>query len=161
MSTRILLYLLSILLFKAEYLASEAEASRSTALTFLNTQRIFFAYAHDFNDFAKGDEYEPSSDLSQAALTVGDYAGSASSLLEIYESLSCPADKQVVRELIARDFAYYSKQTDKELSVANLGITYTKKPGVAAEAIRLRDDMRALQNLFDSTKLQFRPSTVN
>ena len=34
-----------------------------------------------------------------------------------------------------------------------LGIGYTQKPGVSAEAIRMRDDLRELQNLFNTVTL--------
>jgi hypothetical protein len=34
-----------------------------------------------------------------------------------------------------------------------MGIERTKKPGVAAEATRMRDDLRDVQELFNSIKL--------
>ena len=42
---------------------------------------------------------------------------------------------------------------DTKIKVANIGIAHTKKPGVATEATHMRDDLREVQNRFDSIKL--------
>jgi hypothetical protein len=153
MASRILLCMLCVaLIVKSESVAAQTEP-QSNYVAFVKKQQSLAAYTHDFIDFSKSDEYEPSSDLWQAANESGEYANAAGSLLEIYDSLSCPADRAVARAVIARDFAFYSKQLKNLITVVNAGIAYTKKPGVAAEAIRMRDEIRELEGLFDSTKL--------
>jgi hypothetical protein len=58
-----------------------------------------------------------------------------------------------IRVVIQRELASYSKQMNTKIKVANIGIGHTKKPGVAAGATYMRDDLCEVQNLFDSIKL--------
>jgi hypothetical protein len=127
---------------------------QSKDTNFLQELQRFSRYTQDFLDLAKSDEYEPSSDLAMVSTQAGDYASSATTLLEVYEDVSCEQDRLAVRKVIQRDFAYYGKQTNGLLKQVTLGIGYTKKPGVAAEAVRMRDDLIELQSLFDSPKLR-------
>jgi hypothetical protein len=121
--------------------------------TLFKKQKHFAHYAQDFLDFAKADEYEPSSSLAQTASESADHLNSASTLLEIYDNLSCSRDRTAVRVIIQREFVSYSKQVSFAIKIANLSIVRTHKPGVAAEATLMRNDLRELQDFFDSIKL--------
>jgi hypothetical protein len=153
MRGRILLCLFFILLFQAEYVPAQI-TSQPNYVTVHNWQKKFVQYQQDFLDFAKGDEYQPSADLNQVAATTGDDLNSVGVLLEIYEVISCPQDRTPVREVIQRELTFYIKQVNIEIETANLDIANTQKPGVAAEASRMRDDLREVHVLFDSIKLR-------
>jgi len=116
-------------------------------------EKNFHNYGHDFLDFAKGDEYEPSAGLADTAWEVEGHISAAMALLDVYDSLSCPPDRAAARTIIRRQLGYYSKDIDSEIKISNMGIERTKKPGVAAEATRMRDDLRDVRELFNSIKL--------
>lgn len=146
-------FLFVLLILSTSPLAFEAD--QGSQFAFLTRKQIKFGdYTKDFIEFSKSGEYEPSSDLGQFAATSGDYAGAIGTLLEVHNELACSVDRAAVRPLIERVAAFYSKQLNRQIDGVNAGIAFTKKPGVAAEAIRLKDDMRDLQELFNSLKLQ-------
>lgn len=152
MARRILACLFCIVLVMFEYAPARAE-SPSSHVSLLKNQQTFAQYTQDFLDFAKGDEYQPSFDLSQVASQGVDLLNSAATLVEVYDNLSCPQDRTAARAVIQREFVYYSKQLGVAVKTANLGISQTQKPGVAAEGAHMRDDLRQLQGFFDSIKL--------
>jgi hypothetical protein len=116
-------------------------------------EKSFHNYGHDFVDFARGDEYEPSDGLADTAWEVEGHISAVMALLDIYDRLSCPPDRDAARIVIRRQLSYYSKDVDSEVKLSNMGIEHTKKPGVAAEAMRMRDELRDVQELFNSIKL--------
>jgi hypothetical protein len=44
--------------------------------------------------------------------------------------------------VIEREVGFYSRQMEPLVKAANAGVAHTKMPGVAAEGIRMRDDLR-------------------
>jgi hypothetical protein len=116
-------------------------------------EKNFHNYGHDFTDFASGDEYEPSALLADTAWKVEGHISAVRALLDIYDGLSCPADRATTRLIIRRELGYYSRDLDSEIKGSNMDIEHTKKPGVAAEATRMRDELRDVQELFNSIKL--------
>jgi len=113
-------------------------------------EKNFHSYGHDFLDFANGEEYGPSAGLADTAWEVEGHISAAIALLDIYDKLSCPPDRAAARTIIRRQLAYYSKDVDSEIKISNMGIERTRKPGVAREASRMRDELRDLQELFNS-----------
>jgi hypothetical protein len=151
MVTRFLLFLFCILLLKAPDVPAQVR-SQPNRTTLVKKQQKFSHYGQDFLDFAKS-EYEPSFDLGQVASTNVERLDSAKTLLEIYDNLSCPQDRTAPRELIQSEFVFYSKEVALDIKTVNLIIAHAQKPGVAAEAAQMRDDLRELQDLFDSIRL--------
>jgi hypothetical protein len=151
-ASRIAFVVLLGLAFQPE-LGSGQPASNVSSAALNKKQTQFAGYAHDFIDFARV-EYDPSSDLTNVAQTAGDYAGSAGTLLEIYDGLSCEQDRTTARAVVKREFGYYSKQLALQMEIVHMGVGYTKKAGVAAEALRMQDELQELKNLFDSFKTE-------
>jgi hypothetical protein len=153
MASRLLLCLICIaLLDKTVYVAAQTESQPDRTIL-AQKQKKFAHYGQDFLDFARSDEYQLSSDLAQVASENGDHLNSAATLLEIYDTLSCPSDRIAVRALIKTQFVYFSKEVALYVKLVNLDIAHLQKPEVAAEAGRMRDDLREVQDLFDSIKL--------
>ena len=122
--------------------------------TLWQKEKDFHNYGRDFFDFANGDEYQPSGVLAETAWKVEDYISAVRTLLDIYDGLSCPADQAKTRLIIRRQLGYYSRGLDSEIKGSNMSIEHTRKPGVAAEATRMRDELRDVQELFNSIKLE-------
>ncbi len=157
MPSRVLLCLFCILLFKTEYVPAQTEAQPNRGIL-AKKRKQFAYYTQDFLDFARADiaradEYSISSDLAQVASENADHLNSAGTLIELYDKLSCPQDRTAVRALIQDEFVSYSKQVTLYVKMVNLNIAHLQKSEVAAEAGRMRDDLREVQNLFDSIKL--------
>jgi len=114
-------------------------------------------YGDDFLDFAKsstGLEYEIATDLDNTAGTAADQLGAASTLLEIYDSMSCREDRAAVERHLQTTLNFSSRLLRNRISEMNNVISHTRKPGVAAEAARMRDDLREAVSILDSVKLQ-------
>lgn len=123
-------------------------------------EKRFVAYGQDFLDFAKaasdapGDELEIAADLQTVGGETADKLYAARTLMQIYSAMSCAEDRPIVRPFVERDLHYYSQQIEISIKEANLYIASTKRPGVAAEASRMRDDLREVKSALDSMKLR-------
>ncbi len=127
----------------ADYLAAKA--------------RLFNNYAQDFLDFSKAhtnniDEYEISLDLLVTAQAVADYLDATSTLLTVYDDISCDSDRVRVRPLIRTQLAAYAAQIGRNISRVNLNLSYTKIQGVAVTAGRMKEDMREVKDKLDSLR---------
>lgn len=151
MLSRIALCALCFLFFQADSLLAKSQSANFWRLTRKNG--IFLRYAHDFLDFARGGD-QLSFDLETVAEETSDRVASVTTLLEIYDDLSCPQDRTAVRVVVERELSGYSKETELAIRQTNLAISSSTKPGIAAEATRMRDDLRELQGQFESIKLQ-------
>jgi len=124
----------------------------------------FVEYGQDFVNFAKAAsgtqgfeqlaEYEAATTLQSVAGETSDKLRAAITLLQVYSALSCEEDRSIVRRFVEREFRFYSQQIEISIDQVNFSIAYTKRPGVAAEAGRMRDDLREVKNTLDSMKLQ-------
>jgi hypothetical protein len=72
-------------------------------------------------------------------------------LLEIHRAVHCKGDLARIKALFALDFAKYSKDIDRDIESVDLQIPSTKRPSVAAEATRMRDDLSEVQSILHST----------
>ena len=142
------------------FLAAAAAAPQTRPVSLADQEEVlwqkekdFHNYGRDFFDFVNGDEYEPSEVLAEIAWKVEDHISAVRALLDIYDGLSCPEDQAKTRLIIRRQLGYYARDLDSEIKESNMSIEHTKKPGVAAEATRMRDELRDVQELFNSIKL--------
>lgn len=157
MISRVLLCLFCVLFFTTEHVLAQTESQPKNSILSAKEKK-FIHYGQDFLDFARAgigraDEYQQSSDLAQIASESVDHLNSAGTLLVIYDELSCPSDRIAVRALIKAEFGSYSKEVALLVKQVNRDITDLQQPEVAAEAGRMRDDLRDVQELFDSVKL--------
>jgi hypothetical protein len=132
-----------------------AQAERSNIIV---KQKRFADYAGTFLRFAKvgagsRDEYEVASDLNAVASEIGSYLNAAGTLLEIYADLTCQEDRIKIRPLIEADLAFYRKQIELLVAETEINIAHTQMPGVAAEAVHMRDDSREVRTILDSIRL--------
>src|SRR5258708_38044069 len=100
------------------------------------------------------DEFEVAMNLEATSSTATDYLAAVGTLLEIYSDLSCEEDRAAIRPVIKREIGFYSMQIEPSINEANLSIAHTHMPGVAAEAIHMRDDLREVKSIFDSVELR-------
>jgi len=130
-----------------------AQTPKDVAGTFHKKETRFIDYIKDFKDFSNGGEWEPSNGLREIAAINQERAASGTAWLAMYDNLSCPQDRTSARTAIQREFTYYMQGVNIDIEFVNKLTGTTEKPGVATEAIRMRDDLRELQELFKSTKL--------
>jgi hypothetical protein len=113
-------------------------------------------YGEDFLGFGQGEnnslEHEISTELFTVAFQNKERVSAATALLTIHLGTLCPQDRSLVETVIQQEFSRYSKQIAIDIKEVNIDVRDTKKPGVAAEALRMQGDLRDLQTLLDSTK---------
>lgn len=117
----------------------------------------FNNYGQDFLDFAKSSsdlEWQYAMELQRISGETADRLDAASMLLKIDDALSCQEDREKIRPIIQSQIGYYRELTDQWIGGANVDIAATKQPGVAAEAARMRDDLREIKTILDSIKLR-------
>ena len=155
------LLLLAMLLTSASFRSGygvSAQTQQSFDKVVRTKHKHFIEYQQDFLHFGQSglgtDEYQNAMDLEKVAEETGQNLAAVDTLLEIYGDLSCEEDRTSVRPVIEKDLSYYSKLTEPSIEGANLIIAHTQKPGVAAEATRMRDDLREVKSVFDSIKLR-------
>jgi hypothetical protein len=122
-------------------------------------QKHFRDYQKDFLDFEKSAqnstvELAVANDLQTAARETQTSIDTASLLIQIYENLSCSEDRTRTKLVLYTQFAAYSKELDLAVSQTNYKISFIQRPGVAAEATRMRDELREVKSILDSIKLQ-------
>ncbi len=146
-------------LFITDDVFSAQTAPQSFAEIVIVKQRRFVDYHQTFVNFGKSasgsaDEYEVAMALGTVASRTGEYLAAIHTLLEIYSDLSCGEDRARVRPLIERELVFYSELTGPSIEEADLNIAHTKMPGVAAEGMRMRDDLREVKRTVDSIRLR-------
>jgi hypothetical protein len=120
----------------------------------------FSDYGEDFLGFGKGEnnslEHEISTELFTVALQNKERVGAVTALLTIHLGMLCPQDRSMVETVIHQELSHYSRQIAIDIKQVNIDVRDTKKPGVAAEALRMQSDLRELQTLLDSPKFSDR-----
>jgi hypothetical protein len=152
MVSRIMLCVFCVVLI-SKTVPAQMLSSQPDYKAFANKQQQFVNYDKDFLDFAASGEFQPSYDLALEAKSGIDTAAEARVLLEIYYKLSCSQDRTTVRAVIRDEFDFYAKNLELEIKQVNLSVTQTEKTAIVSEAIRMRDDLRELQELLTSAKL--------
>jgi hypothetical protein len=121
---------------------------------FLEKAKHFNNYSEDFLGFMRngvGDdrEVDEARELADLAAINSERLSAADTLMEIYGKLSCPEDRERIRPVIQRDFSIYKKLFENSVASANLSLNYTHKPAVVAEGMKMRDELREIENLFN------------
>ncbi|HTW56833.1 MAG TPA: hypothetical protein VMD99_01745 [Terriglobales bacterium] len=131
-------------------------SAQANLQTFSAKAKQFSNYGEDFLGFGKGEnnslEHTISTELFTVAVQNNERMSALKALLTIHLGTLCPQDRSLVETVIQQEFSYYSKQIAVDIRQVNLDVGDTKKPGVAAEALRMRGDLRELQALLDSIK---------
>ena len=112
--------------------------------------------AQDFLDFAEFShsyslEREVACKLNKVAAENDARVSAMIMLLEIFRTVHCKGDLVRIKVLLALDFAKYSKPIDLDIESVDLQIPSTKRPGVAAEATQMRDDLNEIESILHST----------
>ena len=152
------LVLCTLVLFRGDRLVF-AQTSPQSSDELLNAkQKRFLEYNRDFLDFVKSipDTFEKlyASELVTVASETVDRLDAAGNFLWIYRSLSCKEDRARIKPLLENQFSFYSQYLELSIKSVNLDISHTKTPGVAVEAIRMKDDLREAKSILDSIKLR-------
>jgi hypothetical protein len=124
------------------------------------TAARFSSYSDDLLTFATGAradsehiEYDVAISLANEATLMSERLHSLSALLSSYNVLACKEDRAKMKPLLAREFTSYRDLFMNSVKVINFNMTYTHRPTVAAEAPRMRDDVRAMRVLLDMVTL--------
>lgn len=127
-----------------------------TAYSSLQAQEKRFAqYNQDFAQFIISGqtvaiEYEVASSLTATASSASQEVHAARTLVYVYYSLSCVEDRSRIKPVVQEELSMYSHDLSLRVNEANINIASAKRPGVAAEAINMRDDLRRTKNILDS-----------
>jgi hypothetical protein len=98
-------------------------------------------------------EFDISSDLYERAGSALDYVDASSSMLYIYEMLSDASDRAHVRPFIQSRLSHYSELLGNAAEGVNVDVTGATRPGTAATAIHLKDEIRESKSLLESITL--------
>lgn len=134
-------------------LSSNSEQTRTQTQSRIDRlaakQTQFRVYANDFLDFAKSAhdengtfEHQIALDLNMVASEEADFVDAFSDLVELQDEMKCAQDRTAVSARVDNRAAYYRGLMQNQLKNVNIDLGYTKRPGVAAEALRLKDDLR-------------------
>ncbi len=75
-------------------------------------------------------------------------------LVDIYQLISSSADRARVRPIIFESCQFYAKDLTVLVDeVQEVGVAYTKVPGMALSGSKLRDELRQLATLFEHPEL--------
>jgi hypothetical protein len=154
-STRILLIVLVIILFSAINSFGKNTTSGDNWQNLSEQSKVFLTMAKDSTEMARGHrgnstEFQVALDLNAAATSASDYLGAASDMLWIYDQISTPADRTVVRSYINKRLNDYASFFDLLIKQVNLNLSFSGSSGIAATAVRLRDELRSGQHLLKS-----------
>src|SRR6266852_2537645 len=112
-------------------------------------------YEQDFLDLSKARgagslEFEVAMGLHDIAERVQDHLDAASTLVWIYESVSCVPDKIKIRPMVSSQLSFYVALMGSEVSMVNNNLAYTTAPGVATTANQMKADIRSAQTMLAS-----------
>ena len=115
----------------------------------------FWDYRTDFNQYTgnlREDAVESSvaRSLEDVAEHAADFAVATSTLLTVYEHLTCSADRDLTRRAIQHSADLYAERLDTSIALTNLGLSAAHSPGVAQTAARMKEDLRSLQSSLKS-----------
>ena len=108
----------------------------------------FVDYARDFLDMQTSYVDERlDSDIAGSLYEVANHnmerSGLLGSLVSVYEGTDCSKHHDEYRALVNTEILTASKQIDLDIKAVQVGIADTAKPGLAAEARRMKNDLQA------------------
>jgi hypothetical protein len=118
-------------------------------------EKQFIDYEQDFIDLSKSAgagsfEGDLSMGLHDAAERVQLHLNAASTLVWVYEVVSCVPDKGKIRPMISKQLSNYADLINLEISLVNNNLAHTTVPGVVATANQMKADMRSAQTMLAS-----------
>jgi len=110
----------------------------------------FVDYARDFLDMQTSYVDERlDSDIAGSLYEVANHnmerSGLLGSLVSVYEGTDCSKHHDEYRTLVNTEILTASKQIDLDIKAVQVGIADTAKPGLAAEARRMKNDLQGLK----------------
>ena len=86
-----------------------------------------------------------------------EYLAAASDLVFIYDMMSDGNDRSITKERISafikKRINYYAERAESFVGTVNNDISHTKSPGMAASALRLKEELRKVAALLKSTDI--------
>jgi hypothetical protein len=108
----------------------------------------FENYKNDFIQFGKASSSSPEASTDLALVVVADQAVGhlrcVETLVAIYFKVSTKQDRLAIWPLITDRVTEITKRLGQQIEVTNTQMTLVHAPVVAAEAMRMRDDLRQL-----------------
>jgi hypothetical protein len=131
---------------------SSTSKTQLSSAAFHDKAEHFINYRKDFSTFETASkidspDYDTARVLSEIAGVAIERIRSARTLLEIYSELTCPEDRAKVRPLIEKEFHDYKMLLEHSIDRVNLCLSYTQKPAITSEAIRMRDELREVESM--------------
>ncbi len=167
LSAPLKLYLILLFLSAVSSLSFLGDASKIEAQTerqpdetsLLREGDRFHNYAADFGAFAKAanpdyDQAFLDFDLADIGFQTAERLSSAATLVGIYSDLRCREDRTPTKARIEIDLRNFSDAMNVDVDKLNRRIPEIKEPGVAADAIQMRDELRNASSTLDRIKLQ-------
>jgi len=156
---RVLIIIVVILIISAINLQSNPTESINNWKKLSEQGSIYLTLAKDLMEMAKASsgndiEFQIEYELSILAAEANDVFEAASDLLWIYEQISNPIDRIAVKIYINKRVNDYTSRLDFLIKQVNTRLSYSKSPGVAANGLRLKDELRSGQNLLKSAVIK-------
>ena len=77
-------------------------------------------------------------------------AGAAYSILKIYDSVSCEADRSKIRPTVEASLTSYAKALDEYTTTINKFVPDTNTSAIVTTALHMKDDLREAKALLES-----------
>jgi hypothetical protein len=167
---KIVVFSASIMLFMTSQSSSSVQSktqretlSRLEMLSKLDAleseMKQFANYEKDFSEFKKNlskDSLDSEiADNFYSLSKIGtEQVRSAYVVLYVYSNLSCEADRAKVKGMIQTLLNNYLSRKDGEIQLINGLLSLAKNPALALTGTKLKEDLRAIKSLLESTRLQ-------
>jgi hypothetical protein len=151
--------LLALIVFGAVSFAmppvyQDAKALPKTNSHDLSTKVDAFAnYVKDFRAMqhpASNEQLPVLWDLEHVAAIAEDRIYAANAELKMYDSLTCDADRAKTKPIVKEQLEFYAWVFDSEVTRTTQELTFLKALAVTQTGLKMRDDLRAAKENFDS-----------
>lgn len=153
--TATLLTVISLLFGLAHTFAAQVKQERWQHLLTMNQQ--FENYKTDFKQFSQTSRSSQNEDMIDLQLVgVADHTvvhlEYIQTIMAIYLKVSSKQDRLAIWPLITDQMNYTRKRLDLQIEMVNVSISAIRRPGVVAEAMHMRDDLRQVEEDLDGTR---------
>jgi hypothetical protein len=153
--TATLLTVISLLFGLAHTFAAQVKQERWQHLLTMNQQ--FENYKTDFKQLFQTSRSSQNEDMIDLQLVgVADHTvvhlEYIQTIMAIYLKVSSKQDRLAIWPLITDQMDYTRKRLDLQIEMVNVSISAIRRPGVVAEAMHMRDDLRQVEEDLDGTR---------
>ena len=134
--------------------SSNSDVLNAEAKKFLDYSRDFLDVRRALTNEHLGEslDYQIALELMEVASHNNERSSLLGSLLAVYEGTDCSERHAAHHMMVSEEILTASRQIDNDIRAVQIDINDTHKPGLAAEALRMKDDLRALKEKLEQIR---------